>query len=64
MMNDKNAAAMEKGLEPIYGFYDRYDHASKCVLIDNTSPLPRIPLLPIASYPSVSNCPGSVHVMA
>lgn len=28
-MNDKNAAAMEKGLEPIYAFYDRYDHAAK-----------------------------------
>jgi cytoskeleton-associated protein 5 len=29
MMNDKNAAAMEKGLEPIYAFYDRYEHAAK-----------------------------------
>jgi len=29
MLNDKNAAAMEKGLEPIYAFYDRYDHAAK-----------------------------------
>lgn len=36
MMNDKNAVAMEKGLEPIYAFYDRYDHAAKYEL----SPIP------------------------
>lgn len=35
MLNDKNAAAMEKGLEPIFAFYDRYDHAPKYEIIEN-----------------------------